>query len=287
MTEARDRYHVPAAFAAHANLRHRDYVREYQASVEAPEAFWGRIAERIDWMRAPTRIKDVSFHEADFRIRWYADGELNVSDQAQLASMADKREAMELERQSLVQSANATLDGFGQLADLFVRQGRLGKRFAQGRGNHGRQALPRLFGLDGRGLDRGLARRRGLRHIRLRGCGERCCGRSGRSGGFDGESRGNSGLGSRVGEAQLGGECPERSRDGDRRDGEGGKKSLEARIHGCCLSGRRGAVGWNGCPGACCLYSRSRHARSSGPWTPCPGLCYVELDIIDKGATFP
>ncbi len=79
MTEARDRYHVPAAFAAHANLRHRDYVREYQASVEAPEAFWGRIAERIDWMRAPTRIKDVSFHEADFRIRWYDDGELNAS----------------------------------------------------------------------------------------------------------------------------------------------------------------------------------------------------------------
>ena len=79
MTEARDRYHVPAAFAAHANLRHRDYVREYQASVEAPEAFWGRIAELIDWMRAPTRIKDVSFHEADFRIRWYDDGELNAS----------------------------------------------------------------------------------------------------------------------------------------------------------------------------------------------------------------
>ena len=79
MTEARDRYHVPAAFAAHANLRHRDYVREYQPSVDAPEAFWGRIAERIDWMRAPTRIKDVSFHEADFRIRWYDDGELNAS----------------------------------------------------------------------------------------------------------------------------------------------------------------------------------------------------------------
>ena len=79
MTEARDRYHVPAAFAAHANLRHRDYVREYQASVEEPDAFWGRIAERVDWMRAPTRIKDVSFREADFRIRWYDDGELNAS----------------------------------------------------------------------------------------------------------------------------------------------------------------------------------------------------------------
>ena len=79
MGNPQDRYHVPAAFAAHANLRHRDYVREYQASVEEPDAFWGRIAERIDWMRAPTRIKDVSFREADFRIRWYDDGELNAS----------------------------------------------------------------------------------------------------------------------------------------------------------------------------------------------------------------
>jgi hypothetical protein len=74
-----DRYHVPAAFAAHANLRHRDYVREYQASIDGPDAFWGRIAQRIDWMRAPTRIKDVSFHADDFRIRWYDDGELNAS----------------------------------------------------------------------------------------------------------------------------------------------------------------------------------------------------------------
>ena len=79
MTSQQLRYHVPAAFAAHANMRHRDYVREYQASVEAPDAFWARIAQRLDWMKTPTRISDVSFDAADFHINWFDDGELNAS----------------------------------------------------------------------------------------------------------------------------------------------------------------------------------------------------------------
>ena len=44
-------------------------------------------------MRAPTKIKDVSFDPADFRIRWYEDGELNVSVNCldrQLEKRADK-----------------------------------------------------------------------------------------------------------------------------------------------------------------------------------------------------
>ena len=79
MTSQQERYHVPAAFAAHSNMRHRDYVREYQAAINEPDAFWGRIAQRIDWMQAPTRIKDVSFNADDFHIRWFDDGELNAS----------------------------------------------------------------------------------------------------------------------------------------------------------------------------------------------------------------
>jgi acetyl-CoA synthetase len=79
MTGQQERYHVPAAFAAHSNMRHRDYVREYQAAIDEPDAFWGRIAQRLDWMREPTRIKDVSFDADDFHIRWFDDGELNAS----------------------------------------------------------------------------------------------------------------------------------------------------------------------------------------------------------------
>ena len=79
MSRPADSIHAPANFAANANMRHRDYVREYEASVSDPDAFWGRIAERIEWMKTPTVIRNVSFDLADFRIRWYEDGELNAS----------------------------------------------------------------------------------------------------------------------------------------------------------------------------------------------------------------
>ena len=79
MSRPADSIHAPANFAANANMRHRDYVREYDASVSDPDAFWGRIAERIEWMKTPTVIRNVSFDLADFRIRWYEDGELNAS----------------------------------------------------------------------------------------------------------------------------------------------------------------------------------------------------------------
>ncbi|KAK0339139.1 hypothetical protein LTR94_035810, partial [Friedmanniomyces endolithicus] len=46
---------------------------------ETPEAFWAEQAERLDWMTFPTKIKDVSFKKADFRIRWFEDGVLNAS----------------------------------------------------------------------------------------------------------------------------------------------------------------------------------------------------------------
>ncbi len=72
-------YPVDPSFAAAARLRHDDYTRLYAESIGDPEGFWARIAQRLDWSRAPTKIKDVSFDRNDLHIRWYEDGELNVS----------------------------------------------------------------------------------------------------------------------------------------------------------------------------------------------------------------
>ncbi|MBB1059972.1 acetate--CoA ligase [Marilutibacter spongiae] len=72
-------YPVPDDFAADARIKRDDYARLYAASVSDPEAFWGDVAKRLDWMKAPTQVKDVSYDLEDFRIRWYADGELNAS----------------------------------------------------------------------------------------------------------------------------------------------------------------------------------------------------------------
>ncbi|KGM55036.1 acetyl-CoA synthetase [Lysobacter arseniciresistens ZS79] len=70
---------VDPAFAADARITREQYQRLYAGSLEQPEAFWGRIGERLDWMTPPTVIKDTSFDLHDFRIRWYADGELNAA----------------------------------------------------------------------------------------------------------------------------------------------------------------------------------------------------------------
>ena len=50
------------------------------AAVEAdPAAYWLREAGRLAWSKSPTLADESSFAEADFGIRWFADGELNLS----------------------------------------------------------------------------------------------------------------------------------------------------------------------------------------------------------------
>jgi acetyl-CoA synthetase len=70
---------VPEDFAALAHLRQADYQRLYQESIKDPNGFWARMGRRIDWIQPYTKIKDTSFDEEDFRIRWYHDGKLNVA----------------------------------------------------------------------------------------------------------------------------------------------------------------------------------------------------------------
>jgi len=93
MTEVSALYPVPPAFAADARIDAAAYASRYARSLADPEAFWGEVGQRLQWMRAPTRVKDVSFEPDDFHIRWYADGELNASVQCldrQLAARGDK-----------------------------------------------------------------------------------------------------------------------------------------------------------------------------------------------------
>jgi acetyl-CoA synthetase len=55
------------------------YRSMYAAEIADPEAFWGHHGRRLDWIKPYTKVKDVSFNEADFRIRWFEDGVLNAS----------------------------------------------------------------------------------------------------------------------------------------------------------------------------------------------------------------
>ena len=72
-------YPVAADFAVTARIDADTYRRLYAESVGDPEAFWRRVGKRLDWIKPYSRIKDVSFDANDLHIRWFHDGELNVS----------------------------------------------------------------------------------------------------------------------------------------------------------------------------------------------------------------
>lgn len=74
-----DLYRVDPAIAARAHMDSAAYEAARVAAREEPDRYWSEVAKRLDWFSFPTKIKDVSFDKADFHIRWFEDGELNVA----------------------------------------------------------------------------------------------------------------------------------------------------------------------------------------------------------------
>jgi acetyl-CoA synthetase len=72
-------YPVPEELAARAWTNEAEYRALYRSSIDDPVAFWGEQAKRLDWIKPFTEVKDVSYDAEDLRIRWFGDGELNVS----------------------------------------------------------------------------------------------------------------------------------------------------------------------------------------------------------------
>jgi len=72
-------YPVPEEFKKTARTVEEDYLKRYQHSIEQPEEFWAEEAKRIDWIKPFTQVKNSSFATDNFKIEWFADGQLNVS----------------------------------------------------------------------------------------------------------------------------------------------------------------------------------------------------------------
>ena len=70
---------VSEAWATSARIDTARYAAMHARSLTDPEGFWREEARRIDWMRPFTRVDESSFHEADFGIRWFGDGTLNLA----------------------------------------------------------------------------------------------------------------------------------------------------------------------------------------------------------------
>jgi len=71
-------YPVSAESKERALIDAEGYAELYAHSINNNEAFWSEQAERIDWIKPFTKVKDVSFEKDDLHIKWYEDGTLNV-----------------------------------------------------------------------------------------------------------------------------------------------------------------------------------------------------------------
>ena len=69
---------VPAEMAARAHITPEKYAEMYAASVNDPDGFWAEHGKRLDWITAPTVIKNTTYAYPDVSIKWYEDGVLNV-----------------------------------------------------------------------------------------------------------------------------------------------------------------------------------------------------------------
>ena len=87
-------YPVPGEWARKALIDANRYEAMYRESVEDPEGFWRREAARIDWIKPFTKVKETSFHKADFGIRWFADGTLNLSANCLDRHLAERGDAV-------------------------------------------------------------------------------------------------------------------------------------------------------------------------------------------------
>jgi acetyl-CoA synthetase len=70
---------VPEAWARRAHMDAAGYEAACRRVADDPDGFWREVAGRLDWIKPFSVVKDVSFDRHDFRIRWFADGVLNVS----------------------------------------------------------------------------------------------------------------------------------------------------------------------------------------------------------------
>ena len=123
---------VPFDFKARIGAAEYQALRE-EVAVDA-DAFWLDLAKRLDWSHFPKTAGDWSFNEADFHIRWYEDGRLNLS-----ANCLDRHLEQRGDKVAIIFEGDEPGDGrtltYRELHDLSGRFANLLKREGVARGD--------------------------------------------------------------------------------------------------------------------------------------------------------
>ncbi len=63
----------------YAKVNEEKYSSMYDHSLQKNDEFWSEQANRIDWFKKFTKIKNIKYSKDDVSIKWFEDGNLNVS----------------------------------------------------------------------------------------------------------------------------------------------------------------------------------------------------------------
>jgi len=118
---------VPAGFSTRIGAAELEVLRD-EAAADV-DAFWLRQAQRLDWVKPPTRAGNWSFDEAEFRIKWFEDGQLNLA-----ANCLDRHLASHGDKVAIIFEGDEPGDGrtltyrelhesVGRFANLLKREG--------------------------------------------------------------------------------------------------------------------------------------------------------------------
>ena len=66
-------------WVSNAKVTKDEYLSMYSDSIENNEEFWNKQADRIFWYKKFKNIKNVKYSSKEVSIKWFEDGELNVS----------------------------------------------------------------------------------------------------------------------------------------------------------------------------------------------------------------
>ena len=72
-------YPVPETLQENGIISEEQYNAMYKESIENPDKFWGEHKNMIEWYKEPTIIKNTTFDPKNVSIKWFEDGQLNVS----------------------------------------------------------------------------------------------------------------------------------------------------------------------------------------------------------------
>jgi len=66
-------------WVANAKIDSKKYLSMYEESIKNGDEFWTEHANRIDWYKKFTKVKEIIYSNKEVSIKWFEDGNLNVS----------------------------------------------------------------------------------------------------------------------------------------------------------------------------------------------------------------